>query len=270
MKKICMGIFVFILIVLVGQNVYSAMIVEEVCYANVYQFDDGDSIHTQWVCEYDLVDDGTGGGGNTGGGDDGNTGPGGGGGGNGGTDQTNGQQTADCWKDLTISDRVTSYFGVNREGSTCGFHTGVDIGTAQEATDGKITLYSGTSGTISSITYQANGAGFYIKVHNDNGSYTVYSHLDGDETTGVFNNTENLCVGDTVNVGDVLGLTDNSGNSSGSHLDVKIYFENNQALSYVRSHFGNNSITFEDIEYCSATNRTYIDPQVVLGGSGCN
>ncbi len=252
-SKITVMFFCFLFFCIDG---FSVMVIEETCYQTGVS-DGANSHFGQWICVYDLVDDGSGGG-NVGGDDD-IGGPDGGG----PSDATNGQQIADCWRNLTLSDRITCFFAEDRSGG-CGFHTGIDIGTAQEAPDGKLNVFSGTSGTVNYIGYQANGAGFYVKVKNDNGSYIVYSHLDGNEATGSFNNVGNLCVGDRISVDDTIGLTDNSGNSSGSHLDVKIYFTGNRSLSYIRSKFGNNDINEYNIQYCSSTDRTYIDPTVVM------
>jgi len=192
------------------------------------------------------------------------------GGGGGGPYSVPNQDLAPCWTELTGSKRVTSYFDEVRSGSTCGFHTGVDIGTNDEG--GKVPLISGTSGTLVGQFYQASehgesAAGFYVKVHNDNGSYTVYCHLDGDEENRIFNNTGNIAPGMRITVGMRLGTTDSSGNVN-PHLDIKTYFVGNVSAAYVSMKFGV-SLDSSDIHYCSATNRTYINSLALMGGKDC-
>ena len=198
--------------------------------------------------------------------DDGTTGNLGGnfGDGGGGPFSVPNQDMVPCWTDLTTSKRVTSYFDEVRTTGTCGFHTGVDIGTAAEG--GKIPLYSGTSGTVKYIRYDEH-AGFHVIVRNDNGSYTVYSHLDGDTTTGAFNNTGNIAVGTRVTVGMRLGTTDSSGNLD-PHLDIKTYVVGNASAFLVSIQFGI-SLDSSDIHYCSAVNRTYINSLTLMGGKDC-
>jgi len=266
MRKIGVS-FVVILMFIVALNLQAMVIVTGiVCYSINFSDDQGSSTGDKWVCEIEFYSFGGNGDSDDNNGNEDNddeiTGPGGP-----NVDHTNGQKMDECWKHLTASERITSNFGVERSNS-CNFHTGLDIGTAQEG--GELTLFSASSGTVSDIAYQNPGAGFYIKIKNDNGSYTVYSHLDGNEDTGEFNNTADIQEGDTIMVGQTLGTTDNSGSSSASHLDIKIYFYGNRSLSYVKSKFVNNSITSSDLKYCSTKNITYINPTSVLGGKNCN
>ncbi len=223
-------------------------------------------------CEFVFVDVGNDNGGGSGdidnGGSSGGSGgePGDGGSGDINNLDIDGDGLMDCWQNLTGSKRITEDFGTPRN-NTCD-HTGLDIGTAQEG--GKLPLSSATSGTITEIGYQSSGAGYFIRVQNDNGSYTVYCHLAGNKSgNNIFIEGCNFKVGDHVSVGDVIGTTDSSPNVA-AHLDIKFYFVGELSLSQVQEKFPNANLDSSDIIKCTVTGqkRTYVNPEKILGD--CN
>lgn len=58
------------------------------------------------------------------------------------------------------------------------------------------------------------GWGRYVRLVHDDSSYTLYAHL-------VETSTDELAVGDTVRVGELIGEADNTGGSTGPHLHME-------------------------------------------------
>ncbi len=224
---------------------------------------DGDGTACGTECEFIFVDVGGDGGGGSGDIDNGDNGDenGGGGGGDINIHDSDGDGLMDCWKQVTGSQRITDPFGTSRN-SGCGFHTGMDIGTAQEG--GELSVSSASSGKIVDMGFEQGGAGYYIKVQNDNGSYTVYCHLKGNGNKPISNYQKD----DTIKCGDIIGTTNNSGHSSGYHLDIKFYVTGNASLSAIQEMFPGIDLNSSDVKYCSTKDRTYINPQKVLNKNG--
>jgi murein DD-endopeptidase MepM/ murein hydrolase activator NlpD len=97
---------------------------------------------------------------------------------------------------------LSSGFG-GREG---GFHNGADfacpVGTA---------IHAATSGEIVAVG-EAQGYGLWIQMVADSGEVIDYGHIS----------TWNVSVGQRVRVGEIIGATGNSGQSSGPHLHLRI------------------------------------------------
>ena len=229
---------------------------------------DGEGTACRTECEFVFVDVGGDGGGGSGDIDNGDDGDENGGGGGGDIDiyDSDGDGLMDCWKQLTKSQRITDSFGTSRN-SGCGFHTGMDIGTAQEG--GNIPLHSATSGQVVAIAYQSDqsgGTGYYIKVKNDNGSYTIYCHLLGttDDDGTIHLTNSNLKVNDRVYPGMEIAYTDSSGGVN-PHLDIKFYVTGNVSLSAIQEMFPGIDLNSSDVKYCSTKKNTYINPKKVLG-----
>ncbi|WP_349408758.1 M23 family metallopeptidase [Pseudalkalibacillus sp. SCS-8] len=113
-------------------------------------------------------------------------------------------------KPLTISDyTVTSRYGP-RWGS---FHHGIDL-----ARSGTINVVAAAGGTVSKSYYSSSYGEVIIVRHSIKGEVheTLYAHMRS--------GTRKFSVGDTVNVGDVLGLMGNTGEgSTGQHLHFEIH-----------------------------------------------
>lgn len=104
--------------------------------------------------------------------------------------------------------KISSYFG-NRAAPTHGastYHKGVDI-----AVPTGTNVRSALSGIVEFAGYSSS-AGNYIKVNNGNGVVTQYMHLS---KLGV-------AKGQSVQQGAVIGLSGNTGRSTGPHLHFGI------------------------------------------------
>jgi murein DD-endopeptidase MepM/ murein hydrolase activator NlpD len=65
---------------------------------------------------------------------------------------------------------------------------------------------------------ELQGYGYFVKIKDAEGNWWVYAHLNGTDAdpSGV-----GLKVGDTVTVGNKIGLCDTSGQSTGAHLHLE-------------------------------------------------
>ncbi|MBR3771123.1 MAG: peptidoglycan DD-metalloendopeptidase family protein [Clostridium sp.] len=105
---------------------------------------------------------------------------------------------------LNISGTITSTFGY-RTSPTAGAssnHKGIDIAVPQGTS-----VVAAANGTVTTASYQS-AAGNYIMLSHGNGTYTVYMHLSSIKVS----------VGQTVSQGQVIGLSGNTGVSTGPHL----------------------------------------------------
>ena len=99
-------------------------------------------------------------------------------------------------------------------------HSGIDMGYGKNAP-----IRSFTNGTVTRVVnkfapdsasltkYTGNDTyGNHIIVRDENGKYNLYGHL----------NRTNVQPGDSVKVGDILGIQGNTGRSTGSHLHYEV------------------------------------------------
>lgn len=93
-------------------------------------------------------------------------------------------------------------------------HKGVDIGVPVGTP-----LYAVANGTIavavSNQTHSKESWGNYVKIKLDDGNYVLYGHM----------NYVDVKVGDRVEMGDYIGDSGNSGNSTGPHLHFEFYYQ---------------------------------------------
>ncbi|RUT39494.1 M23 family metallopeptidase [Paenibacillus anaericanus] len=89
-------------------------------------------------------------------------------------------------------------------------HAGTDI-AVPEGTK----IYAAADGIVEKSTF-SKAAGNYINIKHDNGFSTRYLHLI----------RRNVKVGDRVKKGDLIGLSGNTGNSTGPHLHFEIRMPN--------------------------------------------
>lgn len=86
-------------------------------------------------------------------------------------------------------------------------HTGIDYA-----------LYLGTpvlaacSGTVSRVAHLQSGYGIHVVIDHEGGLQTVYAHLS----------RANVRIGKTVAEGEVIGMSGNTGNSTGPHLHFEV------------------------------------------------
>jgi len=79
-------------------------------------------------------------------------------------------------------------------------------------------IYVATSGVVSRVKSESGGYGNYIYIKHDDGSLTVYAHL----------NSTTVAVGDRVNTGDIIAYGGNTGNSTAPHLHFE--FRNSSGI----------------------------------------
>ena len=110
--------------------------------------------------------------------------------------------------------RISSDFGP-RQAPTAGatsWHKGIDIPVPTGTP-----IYVTANGTIEYISDQGNtGGGKYVVVkHGNTGFRSAYFHLS---------NNRVLKVGDRVRAGDKVGISGNTGSSTGPHLHYAVYY----------------------------------------------
>lgn len=109
------------------------------------------------------------------------------------------------------SRRITSYFGPRSSSSTNGVgstnHKGIDIGGVGYTSK----IYSVASGVVTIAQY-SKSAGNYVTVSHGNGVTSVYMHMS----------SISVSVGQKVSQGTVVGISGNTGNSTGPHLHFGI------------------------------------------------
>ena len=130
--------------------------------------------------------------------------------------------TVNGWLTSPFGDKtfkVTARFGASGcRDYLCGkTHHGTDFG-CPEGTD----IYSVSSGTIISRGYAAD-MGNYYTIQTDDGYTIRYMHLSAHSTKGV---------GDKVDVGSFLGLSGNTGMSTGAHLHIDVKDSQGQWKDY--------------------------------------
>lgn len=95
------------------------------------------------------------------------------------------------------------------------FHKGVDI-AVPEGTK----LYSAVAGTVT-ISKYSESAGNYVTVKTDSGWTVTFMHM----------NSRAVSVGQEVEQGDFIGLSGNTGNSTGPHLHLQVENEEGNTIN---------------------------------------
>ena len=107
--------------------------------------------------------------------------------------------------------RLTSAFGM-RKHPVLGvnrMHNGVDMACAAGTP-----IYATRAGTVTTASYQANGAGNYVSINHLDGFSSVYMHM----THYV------VSAGQNVSAGQLIGYVGNTGISTGPHLHFGISY----------------------------------------------
>ena len=101
--------------------------------------------------------------------------------------------------EYSISSGVGSRWGRNHNGTDYAVPLNTEIQTV-------------TGGTVIFTGYDADGYGNYIKVQDYSGNVHTYAHLNSIDTAK----------GESVEAGEVIGLSGNTGRSTGPHLHYEV------------------------------------------------
>lgn len=106
---------------------------------------------------------------------------------------------------------LTSPFGmrVHPISGTWKMHNGVDMAAAQGTP-----IYAAKSGKVTTASYQAGGAGYYVSINHGDGFSSIYMHM----THYI------VSAGQYVNAGQVIGYVGSTGGSTGPHLHFGISY----------------------------------------------
>lgn len=106
---------------------------------------------------------------------------------------------------------LTSPFGmrVHPISGKWKMHNGVDMSAAQGTP-----IYAAKSGKVTTTSYQAGGAGYYVSINHGDGFSSVYMHM----THYI------VSPGQYVNAGQVIGYVGSTGGSTGPHLHFGISY----------------------------------------------
>ena len=120
------------------------------------------------------------------------------------------------WRTPVSGYTLTSAFG-NRLHPVLGYyrmHNGIDMACAQGTP-----IYATRAGTVTTASYQAGGAGYYVSINHLDGFSSIYMHM----THYV------VSAGQSVSQGQLIGYVGSTGISTGPHLHFGISY----AGSYV-------------------------------------
>ena len=107
--------------------------------------------------------------------------------------------------------RLTSAFGMRKHPvlKVNRMHNGVDMACAAGTP-----IYATRAGTVTTASYQANGAGNYVSINHLDGFSSIYMHM----THYV------VSKGQTVSQGQLIGYVGNTGISTGDHLHFGVSY----------------------------------------------
>lgn len=115
------------------------------------------------------------------------------------------------WLEPVSGYTITSAFGY-RKAPTKGastYHQGIDM-----ACPSGTPIYATRSGTITTASYQAGGAGYYVSINHGDGFASIYMHM----TRYV------VAKGQAVSQGQLIGYVGSTGVSTGPHLHFGISY----------------------------------------------
>ena len=77
-------------------------------------------------------------------------------------------------------------------------------------------IIAAADGVVASIQQQASGYGWHVRINHGSGFLSIYGHMSRID----------VAAGKVVQAGDVLGLSGNTGNSTGPHLHFEVRKDN--------------------------------------------
>lgn len=131
----------------------------------------------------------------------------------------NGQQVYGPVMEVDWRNKISSNFGIRVHPITGEkkMHDGVDI-----AVPTGTRLYSAVEGTVIKSYYSDSG-GNMVTVQTDSGWTVTFMHMDSRAVT----------VGQTVQKGQYVGTSGNTGNSTGPHLHIQVHDQDDKAINPV-------------------------------------
>jgi murein DD-endopeptidase MepM/ murein hydrolase activator NlpD len=120
------------------------------------------------------------------------------------------REAAQSWVQPVSGMHYTSGFGYRWGRLHAGSDFSVPMGTPVRAM---------SSGTVTAVSYNAT-SGNRVEIEYWDGTVSVFGHLSQIQTT----------VGDRVTAGDIVGLSGNTGHSTGPHLHLEIHPEGGSAV----------------------------------------
>lgn len=109
--------------------------------------------------------------------------------------------------------KITSDFGFREIQKGSKFHPALDIGVPVGTP-----VYATADGIVDRVWYDDYGGGNVIDIKHENGIITQYMHLS----------QQLVHSGQTVHACDKIGLSGNTGTSTGPHLDYRIRFQSDK------------------------------------------
>lgn len=110
--------------------------------------------------------------------------------------------------------RLTSKYGVLEEIRNGRVHHGIDLGTPMNTE-----LRSIGEGVVEKI-YNGGAIGKGVKIELEDGTHAIYGHM----------NDVSVRLGEKVHTGEFLGLSGNTGHSTGPHLHFALQKENGEFI----------------------------------------
>lgn len=126
---------------------------------------------------------------------------------------------------------ITQAYGYNAFAAVTyrgGRHTGLDLVTVNSSAGRDVPVFSMTNGVVKTVSSEPGGFGNFVTIQPDFGGYLIYAHLKY---------SSNLRVGDTVRMGDQIGILGSTGLSTGDHVHLQYSptneFSNDQDPSFL-------------------------------------
>ena len=115
------------------------------------------------------------------------------------------------WRTPVSGYTITSPFGMRTHPilGTQRMHNGIDMACAQGTP-----IYATRAGTVTTASYQAGGAGYYVSINHGDGFSSIYMHM----TNFV------VSAGQSVTQGQLIGYVGSTGLSTGPHLHFGISY----------------------------------------------
>lgn len=129
-----------------------------------------------------------------------------------------------------VKGELGSRYGMRTLNGKTSMHWGQDFRTYRKT---GFDVRAAAGGEVVAVEYQENGGGHFIKIDHGNGYTSLYMHLL---------NRGNVNVGDQIENGEVIGLSGNSGHSTGPHLHLEFRNSSNKNKNNKKGAFDPQSI----------------------------